>query len=112
MPTSKRVSRLRGIALVVILGGFAAAFLIGNLVPAAVMPVAGSTTAAKTIVFTQSPDGGTAETSFNWLLALLVAGPAAVAAVALYGAAEVTAAVRRGGRSRSSERGLELGDEV
>lgn len=112
MPTSKRVSRLRAMAFAVLLGGIALAFVVGAMFPAQVVAAGGTGLAVtKTVSFTSSPEKG-GESSFNWLFAILVIGPAVVASSVLYGAAEVASAARRGGRSRSSERGLEVGDEI
>ena len=95
-------------ALAALLGGLIAAFLVGSVVKAQVSPVAGNLT-TKSVSYVSSPQGG-GEGAFNWLLALLVAGPAVVAASMLYAASEITSASRRGGRSRSSS--LEVGEEV
>ena len=109
MPSSKRVSRIRAAALAVLLFGTVITFLVGTMFPAQVSTVVGST--AKVTDYTKS--SATGETAFNWLLALLVLGPTIVAAATLYGAAEIAAAVRRGGRPRGHDRtGLEVGDEV
>jgi hypothetical protein len=108
VPSSKRVSRIRAIALVVLLGGMVLAFLVGNMVPAHVNPAVGAT--GRLTIFTSTSDTG--ETAFNWLLALLVGGPALVASAILYGSAEIAAAARRGGRSRHDRADLEVGDEV
>ncbi len=103
-----RGGRLRTIAVAVLIGGLVAAFLVGAMVKAQVTPVTGSLT-EKSVSYVSSPEGSGAG-SFNWLLALLVAGPAVVAASGLYAAAEIAAATRRGGRSRSAS--LEVGEEV
>src|SRR3954465_8274869 len=100
MPSSRRVSRIRTAALAFLLLGAVAAFLVGTMYPAQVSAIAGST--AKITDYTKSP--ATGETAFNWVLALLVFGPCLVSSAALYGAAEIAAAVRRGGRSRSADR--------
>ena len=108
MPGNKRVSRLRAVALAMVLGGAVVAILVGTLFPAPVSVGAG--TLGKITDFTKSADSG--ETAFNVFFALLVAGPAVVAAV-LWGAAEVASASRRGsGRPRHDRTGLEVGDEV
>src|SRR3954462_14646545 len=107
MPSSKRVSRIRAAALAVLLLGLVATFLVGTMFPAQVPTLAGTT--AKVTDYTKTPASG--QTAFNWLLALLVFGPALVASATLYGAAEIAVAVRRGGRSRSQDR-LEVGDEL
>jgi hypothetical protein len=107
MPSSKRVSRIRAAALAFLLLGAVAAFLVGTMFPAQVAVVAGTT--VKITDYTKSP--ATGETAFNWLLALLVFGPCLVSSAMLYGAAEIAAAVRRGGRSRSHDR-IEVGDEL
>ena len=107
MPSSKRVSRIRTAALAMLLVGAVLTFLVGTMFPAQVSAVAGST--VKVTDYTKSPASG--ETAFNLLLGLLVMGPAVVASALLYSAAEIAAAVKRGGRSRSHER-LEVGDEV
>jgi hypothetical protein len=92
-----------------VLGGAVVAILVGTLFPAPVS--AGVGTLGKMTDFTKSADSG--ETAFNVLFALLVAGPAVVAAAVLWGAAEVASASRRGsGRSRHDRTGLEVGDEV
>jgi hypothetical protein len=107
MPSSRRVSRIRAIALAILLVGLVLTFLIGSMFPAQVTTVAGST--VKITDYTKTPASG--ESAFNWLLALLVLGPALVTSAMLYSAAEIAAAVRRGGRSRGHDR-LEVGDEV
>ena len=107
MPGSQRVSRLRGAALAVLLVGLVATFLVGSIFPAQVVTAAGTT--VKVTDYTKSP--ATGETAFNWLLALLVLGPVLIASSVLYGAAEIAASSRRGGRSRGHDR-LEVGDEV
>jgi Flp pilus assembly protein TadB len=107
--SSRRVSRIRAAALVILLGGAVLAFLVGTMVPAHVNPAVGAT--GKLTIFTSTSDTG--ETAFNWLLALLVIGPAVVASTVLYGAAEIAVAVRRSGRSRSHDRfDAEVGDEL
>jgi cytochrome bd-type quinol oxidase subunit 2 len=103
-----RVGRLRTMALAVLMGGLVAAFLLGTTFPAQVTPVTGSLT-GKTVSYVSSPQGS-GESAFNWLFALLVAGPAVVAASMLYGASEIASASRRSARSRSSS--LEVGEEV
>lgn len=110
MPSSKRVSRIRAAALAVLLGGLVAMFLIGTMFPAQVSTAVGTT--VKVTDYTKSPASG--ETAFNWLLALVVFGPAFVVSALLYSAAEIAAAVRRGGRSsRGHDRAdLEVGDEI
>jgi hypothetical protein len=109
MPSSKRVSRIRAIALAMLLVGAVVTFLVGTMFPAQVSTTVGST--VKVTDYTKSPASG--ETAFNWLLALLVMGPALIASALLYSAAEIAAAVRRGGRSRSHERfDAEVGDEL
>lgn len=95
-------------AAVVLGAGLVLAFLAGSTFKASVLPVTGSLT-AKTTNFLSSPEGG-GTGSFNWLFAMLVAGPAVVASAVLYSASEIASAVRRSGRSRSGS--LEVGDEV
>jgi hypothetical protein len=107
MPSSKRVSRIRAAALAVLMVGAVVMFLVGTLFPAQVTTTTG--TSVKVTDYTKSPSSG--ETAFNWLLGLLVMGPVVVASATLFGAAEVAAAARRGGRSRTHDR-LEVGDEV
>jgi hypothetical protein len=109
MPSSTRVSLIRAAALAILLAGTVVTFLVGTMFPAQVTIVTGTT--LKVTDYTKSPASG--ETAFNWLLALLVMGPVVVSSALLYSAAEIAAAVRRGGRpsSRNHER-LELGDEV
>ena len=107
MPSSKRVSRIRAAALAVLLVGAVFTFLVGTMFPAQVAPPVGST--VKVTDYTKSPASG--ESAFNLLFGLLVLGPAVVASAVLYGAAEIAAASKRGGRSRSHDR-LEVGDEV
>ncbi len=89
-------------------GGLIVAFLVGTMFEAHVAPVEGSLT-TKTVSYTISTQGP-ADGAFNYLFALLVVGPAVIAASVLYGAAEIASAARRGGRSRSG--GLEVGDEI
>jgi hypothetical protein len=108
MPSSKRVSRIRAAALAVLLLGLVATFLVGTMFPAQVTTTAG--TLVKVTDYTKTPAKG--ETAFNWLLALLVLGPALVASALLYSAAEISVAVRRGGRSSRSHDRLEVGDEI
>jgi hypothetical protein len=108
MPSSKRVSRIRAAALAVLLMGLVATFLVGTMFPAQVTTVAGST--VKITDYTKTP--ATGETAFNWLLALLVFGPTLVASALLYSAAEISVAVRRGGRGSRSHDRFEVGDEV
>src|SRR4051794_16500375 len=100
MPSSRRVSRMRAVALAVLLVGFVVAFLIGSMFPAQVLVATGTT--AKVTDYTKS--SATGETAFNWLLALLVLGPVVVSSALLYSAAEISAAVRRGGRNRGHDR--------
>ena len=103
------MARLRGLAVGILVGGLIIAFLVGASFKAEVTRVEGSLT-TKSVSYVTSPQGP-AESAFNYLFALLVAGPTVVAAATLYGAAEIASAVRRsGGRSRSG--GLEVGDEV
>jgi hypothetical protein len=109
VPGSRRVNRIRTTALVVLLTGAVLMVLVGMSFPAQVALSSGTT--VKVTDYTKSPGSG--ESAFNWLFALLVMGPAVVTAAVLYGAAEIAAAVRRGGRSRSHDRAdLEVGDEV
>jgi hypothetical protein len=96
---------MRTAALAVLLGGLVAMFLVGTMYPAQVSIAAGTT--AKVTDFTKSPESG--ETAFNWLLALLIAGPAVVASAVLFGAAEIASSARR--RSRTHDR-LEVGEEL
>jgi hypothetical protein len=100
---------MRTLALAVLLGGAVTMFLVGSLFPAHVEVAPGTT--ARVTDYTTSAESG--ETAFNWLLALLVMGPAVVSSAVLFGAAEIAAATRRGGRSRNHDRtGLEIGDEI
>jgi len=107
MPSSQRVSRIRAVALAVLLFGLIGTFLVGSMFPASVTTAIGGV--VKITDYTKSPSAG--ETAFNRLLALLAFGPALVASAVLYGAAEIAASSRRGGRSRSHEK-LEVGDEL
>src|SRR6478735_5737773 len=99
MASSKRVSRLRAAAFAVLLLGAVVTFLVGTMFPAQVTVVG---VAGKVTDYTKSPASG--ETAFNMLFGLLVLGPSVVAAALLYGAAEIAASVKRGGRSRSHDR--------
>lgn len=109
MPSSKRVSRIRTMALAILLVGAVVTFLVGTMFPAQVTTAVGTT--VKVTDYTKTPASG--GSAFNWLLALLVMGPTVIASALLYSAAEIAAAVRRGGRSRSHDRfDAEVGDEL
>jgi hypothetical protein len=110
--TSRRASRMRAIALVVLFVGLAGAFLVGALVPAKVTSTTVGLFPVKSTSFVETSESG--ESAFNWLLALLVAGPAVVSASVLYGAAEISGAVRRGrgGSSRSERNSNENGEDL
>lgn len=110
MSTSRRVSRLRAVALAVLMVGVLGGFLAGALVPAQVATTPSGLGQVKTTVFVNSPASG--ETAFNTLFALLFFGPAMVSAAVLFGAAEIAGSVRRAGRGRSDRGGLEVGDEL
>ena len=100
MPDSKgRASRLRALAFFVLILGFALAFVVGTAYPASV--ASSPTTLSKVTNFTLTSESGAG--AFNWLLAILVATPAVVAASVLYAGAEIVAALRRSGRTRSTE---------
>jgi hypothetical protein len=107
MSTQSRVARLRTASAAVLLIGLVAAFMVGATIKAQVTGTAGAVT-PNTINYVASPKGG-GPGSFNWLLAILVAGPTVIAASTLFAAAEMVGQLRRGGRSRSS---LGVGDEV
>lgn len=94
-----RAGRLRAVAVGVLIVGVALAFLVGAAFPAEVstQPPVGT----KITIYTASTESG--DGSFNWLFAMLVAGPAVVSASVLYGCAEIVAGLRRSARSRSSE---------
>jgi hypothetical protein len=110
MSTQTRVARLRMTAGIVLVAGLIAAFLVGATLKAQVSAVPGNLT-VKSISYVDSPKGG-GEGAFNWLFALLVAGPTVVAAATIYAASEMVGQLRRGGgRSRSSS-SLGVGDEV
>jgi hypothetical protein len=107
MPTSKRVARMRAAGLAVLMVGLLVTFLVGTMFPAQVTTVTGTT--VKVTDYTKTPASG--ETAFNWLLALLVMGPAVIASAVIFSAAEVAASTRRSNRSRNHDR-LEVGDEL
>ena len=98
-----RAGRLRTIAIGLLLVGAALAFLVGAAFPAQVGAGSFVPGAPKVTTYTASPDGG--NSSFNWLFAILVAGPAVVASSVLYGCAEIVGGLRRSSRTRSSESG-------
>ena len=94
-----RASRLRAGAAGVLILGIALAFVMGSTFPAQIVKAPPALTAVTT--YTNSVDSG--DGAFNWLFALLVVGPALVAASVLFASAEVVSALRRSGRSRSGE---------
>ena len=103
MPTRKRVNQLQVLAMAVLVIGAGLALAIGTLVPAQVIETTTGLTTSRTVVYTNSPGSG--PTSFNWLFALLVAGPALVATATLYaGSAVVRTRSSSRGRSRSEGR--------
>ncbi|MGZ6950949.1 MAG: hypothetical protein ACXVJX_02470 [Acidimicrobiia bacterium] len=106
--SSARTSRLRVLAFVVLLVGLIGAFIIGAVFQAQTVTPQGSL-GGKVTNYLSVADSG--DGSFNWLFALLVAGPALIAASVLYGASELTSAIRRTNR-RSRGMGLDVGDEV
>ncbi len=94
-----RAGRLRAGAFGVLVVGFAIAFVMGATFPAQVVTAPPTLKAVTT--YTSSVDSG--DGSFNWLFALLAFGPAFIASAVLLAAAEIVSALRRSGRSRSSE---------
>jgi hypothetical protein len=92
----RRVNRLQALALAVLIGGAGLAWAIGFLVPAQVVETTTGLVTSRTVAYTNSPHSG--QTAFNWLLALLVGGPAAMAAATLYAGSQIS-------RSRGSSRG-------
>lgn len=98
-----RASRLRMLAAAVLAIGFVGGFLLASMYPAL---VTGDSLTGQAVAWTQAPRGDASRTTFNWLLFVLVLGPAMVAASVLYGAAEVAHSVSRrsrSGRIRDSE---------
>ena len=95
-----RAGRLRAVAIGVLIAGAALAYAVGVAFPASVAVVPPGLTRVTT--YTASTDS---EGDFNFLFALLVAGPTLVAAAVLYGSAEIVAGLRRSARTRSSEGG-------
>jgi hypothetical protein len=98
-----RASRLRLLAGVVLAIGVAGGFALASMYPAL---VTGDPLSGQSVSWTQAPRGDASRTTFNWLLFMLVLGPAAVAAAVLYGASEVAHSVSRrsrSGRIRDSE---------
>lgn len=96
-----RAGRLRAIAIGLLIAGAALAFLVGAAFPASVGAASFVPGAPKITSYVTSSDGGSS--SFNWLFAILVAGPAVVGASVLYGCAEIVGGLRRSSRTRSSE---------
>lgn len=97
-----RAARLRLLAGVVLAIGLGGGFALASLYPALVTGDA----LGQAVTWTQAPRGDASRTTFNWLLFVLVVGPATVAAAVLYGAAEVAHSVSRrsrSGRIRDSE---------
>jgi hypothetical protein len=88
---------------VVLVVGFAAGFVLGSTYPAL---VTGDAMTGQVVNWTMAPRGRAPATTFNWLLFVLVLGPAAIAASVLLGAAEVAQSLSRrsrSGRIRDSE---------
>ena len=98
-----RASRLRLLAGVVLAIGFGGGFVLASMFPAL---VTGDPLTGQAVSWTTAPRGDASRTTFNWLLFMLVLGPATVAAAVLFGAAEITHSVSRrsrSGRIRDSE---------
>lgn len=93
-----RAGRLRAIAIGVLIAGAGLAFLVGAAFPAQAGKIGNL---PRITNYTNGVDGG--DSSFNWLFAILVAGPAAVAASVLYGCAEIVGGLRRSGRGHLGE---------
>lgn len=100
--SKRRANQLRIAGTLVLVFGFVAAFLVGNLVGAVVIKAYGKPAYANMTFTSQTPKVGT---TFNWLLAVLVFAPAVVAGAALFSTAEMVLAI---GRARRSNRTMEL----
>lgn len=110
MSTSRRVNRLRAVALGALIIGVLAGFVIAVMFPAQVVLSGTGLVKTKSTVYTSSSDAG--ETAFNWLFFLLAVGPCVVASAVLYGAAEIASTGRRSRGGGRSDRGHEFGDEI
>lgn len=108
MSSSKRVNRLRAVALGVLMVGIVAGFILGAMFPSQVVETTTGLVKRKYTVYTTSSDSG--ETAFNWLFFLLILGPSVVASAVLYGAAEIAGSSRRSRSGRSDRH--EFGDEI
>ena len=80
-----------------LLVGLVMAYVVGATFPAQVVKFG----SAEFTTYTVSVQGGA--NAFNWLFAMLVAGPAVIASAVLYGCAEIVGGLRRSSRTRSSE---------
>ncbi len=99
MANSKgRANRLRVMAIGVSIVGLVGAFVLGFAFPAEPSVTIAGVKITNYVVVAESGEG-----AFNWLFALLVLGPALVAAAVLYSSSELVAALRRSGRTRLAD---------